>query len=127
MRVGAVTKDVGLTLTRLSFQIAHATDVDTNAEREFLVAKLIEHGGIERVRYHLPGEHLSLGTVNRYVSDGLVALAELRPQSRSALASRADFLALRKQERVDEQPPLQALSGGVGAQLRGFREQHELR
>jgi LssY-like putative type I secretion system component LssY len=78
MWVGAATKDIGLSLTRLSFQVTHATDADTNAEREFLVGELTEHGGIERVRYHLPGERLSLGTVNRYVSDGLVALAELR-------------------------------------------------
>jgi len=81
MWVGAATKDVGLSLTRLSFQITHATDADTNAEREFLVRELTEHGGIGPVRYHLPGERLSLGTVNRYVSDGLVALADLRQHS----------------------------------------------
>lgn len=77
MWVGAATKDVGLSLTRLSFQITHATDLDTNAERAFVVRKLTEHGGIGPVRYHLPGERLSLGTVNRYVSDGLVAVADL--------------------------------------------------
>jgi hypothetical protein len=91
MWVGAATKDVGLSLTRLSFQVTHATDADTNAEREFLVGVLTEHGGIGPVRYHRPGDRLTLGAVNRYVSDGLVALAELRPQSQSALASSADF------------------------------------
>ena len=60
MWVGAATKDVGLSLTRLSFQITHATDADTNAEREFLVRELTEHGGIGPVRYHRPGERLSL-------------------------------------------------------------------
>ena len=53
MWVGAATKDVGLSLTRLSFQITHATDADTNVEREFLVRELTKHGGIGPVRYHL--------------------------------------------------------------------------
>jgi hypothetical protein len=75
--IGAATKDVGLSLTHLSFQITHATDVDTNAERAFLAQVLTEHGGIGPVRYHRPGERLSLGKVNRYVSDGLVAVADL--------------------------------------------------
>jgi hypothetical protein len=79
--VGAATKDVGISLTRFSFQITHATDADTNAEREFLVRELTKHGGIGPVRYHRPGERLSLGTVNRYVTDGLVAVADLRQQS----------------------------------------------
>lgn len=78
MWIGAATKDIGLSLTRFSFQITHATDADTNAERDFLVRELTEKGGIGEVRYHLPGERLSIGTVNRYISDGLVALAELR-------------------------------------------------
>ncbi|MDR7039208.1 hypothetical protein J2X36_003981 [Methylobacterium sp. BE186] len=77
--IGAATKDVGISLTRLSFQITHATDADTNAEREFLIRELTEHGVIAPVRYHFPGERLSIGTVNRYVSDGLVAVAELSP------------------------------------------------
>ena len=35
--VGAVTKDTGISLTRLSFQITHATDADTNEERDFII------------------------------------------------------------------------------------------
>ncbi|MGW9822304.1 LssY-like putative type I secretion system component LssY [Methylorubrum extorquens] len=77
MWVGAATKDVGLSLTHLSFQITHATDVDTDAERAFLVQELTEHGVIGPVRYHRPGERLTVGKVNRYVSDGLVAVADL--------------------------------------------------
>ena len=79
--VGAATKDVGLSLTRLSFQITHATDADTNVEREFLLRELTKHGGIGPVRYHRAGQRASLGTVNRYVSDGLVAVAELSQPS----------------------------------------------
>ena len=78
--VGAVTKDVGFSLTRLSFQITHATDADTNAEREFLVQELTKHGAIGPVRYYRPGKRSSLGAVNRYISDGLVAVAVLRQQ-----------------------------------------------
>lgn len=79
--IGAATKDVGISLTRLSFQITHATDADTNGEREFLMRVLTERGVIGPVRYHFPGERLSIGTVNRYVSDGLVAVAALSPRA----------------------------------------------
>ncbi|MGH1575021.1 LssY C-terminal domain-containing protein [Methylobacterium sp. P31] len=79
--IGAATKDIGFSLTRLSFQITHATDADTNAEREFLVRELREHGAIGQIRHHRPGERLSVGTVNRYLSDGLVAVAELSEQA----------------------------------------------
>ena len=45
--VGAGTRDTGLSLTRLSFQITHATDSDTNAERDYIVAELIKSRSIE--------------------------------------------------------------------------------
>ena len=38
--VGAGTKDTGFSLTQLTFQITHATDSNTNAERDFIVAEL---------------------------------------------------------------------------------------
>ena len=38
--VGAGTKDTGLSLTQLTFQITHATDSDANAERDYIVAEL---------------------------------------------------------------------------------------
>ena len=38
--VGAGTKDTGFSLTRLTFQITHATDADTNIERDFIIAEL---------------------------------------------------------------------------------------
>ena len=74
---GSGTKDTGLSLTRLSFQITHATDADTNAERDFIIAELVHHGVIRDVRQHLPGERLSTGRVNRYITDGEVAVAEI--------------------------------------------------
>src|SRR6187401_344217 len=44
--IGAGTRDTGFSLTRLTFQITHATDSDTNAEREFIIAELTKHGVI---------------------------------------------------------------------------------
>ena len=35
--VGAGTRDTGLSLTRLTFQVTHATDADSDAEREYIV------------------------------------------------------------------------------------------
>ena len=77
--VGAGTKDVGFSLTRLSFQITHATDADTNEERDFIIGELKRHNVIANIREHLPGERLSVGHVNRYLTDGFVAVANLSP------------------------------------------------
>ena len=38
--VGAGTKDTGFSLTRLTFKITHATDADTNIERDFIITEL---------------------------------------------------------------------------------------
>ena len=80
--VGAATKDTGFSLTRLSFQVTHATAADTDEERDFIIAELERHGVITNVRSHLPGERLSIGHVNRYLTDGVVAVAELGRRSR---------------------------------------------
>ncbi len=75
--VGAGTKDTGFSLTRLSFQITHATDADTNEERDFIIEELRRCGSINNARSHFPGERLALGRVNRYVTDQVVTIAEL--------------------------------------------------
>ncbi len=90
MWVGAATKDIGLSLTRLSFEITHATDADTNAERDFLLGELVRHGVVENVRSHLAGERLAAGHVNRYVTDGVLAMADLKPAEVSDEALRED-------------------------------------
>ena len=77
--IGAGTRDTGLSLTCLSFQVTHATDADTNEERDFIVAALQHSGAVTNVRSHQPSERLLIGRVNRYVTDGFVALAELVP------------------------------------------------
>jgi LssY-like putative type I secretion system component LssY len=75
--VGAGTKDTGLGLTRLTFKITHATDADTNAERDFIVDELGRSGVIAETRRYRAGERLETGKVNHYVTDGEVTLATL--------------------------------------------------
>ena len=80
--VGAVTKDTGIGLTKLTFQITHATDSDTNAEREFLYADLKKRRVIDDVRSYQSGDELITENVNHYVTDGDVAVADLRRKVR---------------------------------------------
>ena len=47
--VGAGTRDTGLSFTRLTFQITHATDSDTNAERDHIIAELTKRRAIGAV------------------------------------------------------------------------------
>jgi LssY C-terminus len=75
--VGAGTKDTGLSLTQLTFQITHATDSDTNAERDFIIAELTKNRVIEAVTSYQSGDHLPAERVNHYVTDGEITLASL--------------------------------------------------
>jgi len=73
--VGAGTKDTGLSLTRLTFQITHATDSDTNAERDYIVGELMKTRAIDDVRSYRSGQPME--RVNRYITDGEMTLANL--------------------------------------------------
>ena len=75
--VGAGTRDTGLSLTRLTFQITHATDSDTNAERDHIIAELRKNRSIEAVKAYQSGQDLLTERVNHYVTDGEIALASL--------------------------------------------------
>src|SRR4249919_38288 len=75
--VGAGTRDTGLSLTRLTFQITHATDSDTNAERDHIIAELTRSRAIQAVQVYQSGENLHTERVNHYVTDGEIALASL--------------------------------------------------
>jgi hypothetical protein len=66
-----------LSLTRLTFQITHATDSDTNAERDYVIAELRKTGSIEAVEVYRSGQDLLTESVNHYVTDGEIALASL--------------------------------------------------
>jgi hypothetical protein len=80
--VGAGTKDTGLSLTRLTFQITHATDSDTNAERNYIIAELQQNRVIGDVNSYRSGQRLPSQHVNHYVTDGEVTVASLAPLSR---------------------------------------------
>jgi hypothetical protein len=75
--VGAGTRDTGFSLTAFTLQVTHATDDDTNAERDFIVDELKRSGTIGDVIWHRQGERLHTGRVNHYVTDGEVAAASL--------------------------------------------------
>ena len=79
--VGAGTKDTGLSLTQLTFQITHATDSDANAERDYIIAELRNNRVIEDVNSYRSGQRLSLEPVNHYITDGEVTVARLTPMS----------------------------------------------
>jgi hypothetical protein len=75
--VGAATKDTGFSLTRLTFQVTHATDADANAERDYIVAELTRNQAIGDVTSYRSGDEVGTDRVNRYISDGDVTLASL--------------------------------------------------
>jgi len=75
--VGAATKDTGISLTRLTFQFTHATDSDTNAERDFIMGELSRCGVVAAVNSLKAREQLPAGRVNHYITDGEVVAATL--------------------------------------------------
>ena len=75
--IGAGTRDTGLSFTRLSFQITHATDSDTNAERDYIVAELDKHRQIQDLKSYQTGQHLPAEHINHYITDGEVIAASL--------------------------------------------------
>jgi hypothetical protein len=75
--VGAGTKDIGFSLTRLTFQVTHATASDTNVERGYIVNELRKSGVIENVTLYKAGDQLLTKHVNHYITDGEIAVAEL--------------------------------------------------
>jgi hypothetical protein len=75
--VGAGTRDTGFSLTRLTFQVTHATDCDANAERDYIVAELSRISVIADAASYRCGEPLPERRVNHYVTDGDMTLATL--------------------------------------------------
>ena len=75
--VGAGTRDTGFSLTRLTFQITHATDADTNAERDYIVSELARTRQIGDVTSYQSGQHLAVVRFQHYVTDGDVSVANL--------------------------------------------------
>jgi hypothetical protein len=79
--VGAGTRDTGFSLTRLTFQVTHATDSDTNAERDYIVTELSGSRVIGNVTAYQSGQRLPVERVNHYVTDGAVSVADLTVQA----------------------------------------------
>jgi hypothetical protein len=75
--VGAGTRDTGFSLTRLTFQVTHATDSDTNLERDHIIAELKKNRVIGEVTSFAAAHRESAERVNRYITDGTVAVATL--------------------------------------------------
>jgi len=75
--IGAGTRDTGLSLTRLSFQITHATDSDTNEERDYIIGELRKNRSIEAEKVYQAGQGLPSERVNHYITDGEITLASL--------------------------------------------------
>lgn len=75
--VGAATKDTGISLTKLSFQITHATDSDTDAERDLVISELQGRHLIGEVIPYNDSPDLPAKRVNHYVFDGDVSVATL--------------------------------------------------
>jgi hypothetical protein len=79
--VGAGTKDTGLSFTRMTFQMTHATDSDTNAERDYIVDELRRCGVIGKVTNYKTGDKVITKQVNHYITDGDIAVAEIEVPS----------------------------------------------
>lgn len=76
--IGAGTKDTGMSLTRLTFQITHATDSDTNVERDYIVSELRRCGIIGEITLYKAGQSLAGEHANQhYITDGEVPAAGL--------------------------------------------------
>jgi LssY C-terminus len=75
--VGAGTKDTGFSLTKLTFQFTHATDSDTNLERDYIIAELSKAKAIADVNSYKAQQLLPVERVNHYITDGDIAVANL--------------------------------------------------
>jgi hypothetical protein len=75
--VGAGTRDTGFSLTQLTFQITHATDSDTNVERDFIIAELRNISAVGDVNSYQAQQYFPAGQVNHYITDGHVVAASL--------------------------------------------------
>jgi len=58
-------------------RVTHATDSDTNAERDYIINVLSKRDVIENVTLYKAGDQLLTKHVNHYITDGEVAVAGL--------------------------------------------------
>ena len=67
--IGAGTRDTGLSLTQLTFQITHATNSDTNAERDYIIG-VVERSARDRGRDAVSGRSASAGRTRQPLHHG---------------------------------------------------------
>ncbi len=84
MWVGSGTKDTGIGLTRLSYQITHSTDKNVDEEREYILNSIQKAGWIEKQEYIEAGKFVS----KKYTSDGKILLAYLKRPKTSTHTNR---------------------------------------
>jgi hypothetical protein len=75
--VGAGTKDTGFSLTKLTFQFTHATDSDTNLERDYIIAELTKAKAIVDINSYNAQQYVPVERVNHYITDGEITVANL--------------------------------------------------
>lgn len=75
--VGAGTRDTGFGLASMTFQITHATDKDTNVERDYIMSELRTADVIGELIMERTGDRVDGKHINRYITDGDVAVAAL--------------------------------------------------
>src|SRR6516225_6626230 len=62
--VGAGTKDTGFSLTKLTFQVTHATDSDTNLKRDYIIAELARAKTIADINSYNAQQYVPVERVN---------------------------------------------------------------
>jgi hypothetical protein len=67
--------------------VTHATDADTNADRNFIIAELEQRGVIGEINVYQPRQRLPATRVNHYVTDGEIAAASLSANTGSRPAA----------------------------------------
>ncbi len=72
--IGSGSEDLGLTLTRFTYQLSHKVNPNVDRERKYILATLKKNKCIGNVNYYKPGTF----TVGKYTSDGRIAVAKLK-------------------------------------------------
>ncbi len=76
MWVGSATKDLGIGLARLTYQITHTTDKNVDQERAFVLSSLRDAGLIAKEQIFESGDFM----VGKYSSDGKIIMAHLKSE-----------------------------------------------
>ncbi len=71
--IGAGTEDLGIGLTRLTYQISHRSDKDIDKERDFILTSLKQTGMVSKEHFIQPGDVVG----GKYISDGRIIWAKV--------------------------------------------------